>query len=215
MSATEEEIWRQCEPLGRAWETLCDHGFPQVDRAADLRRLYRVTDTKSIEETEDQLSRAEHMEASLKYEFLHRILHEDFEAYARDITSGLNASAFKVPSSAFDPSLEEFEVDWDRSSMRTMGYHLIEVRVRPNPHKLDDTPRPKGKGGRPRKRDVLELACQIAMQRNSAFCGLQTKQALPIIEAILKTTLKTSKGFEGGVNEETLRRAKNAVCGKN
>lgn len=213
MGHAEEKVWRECEPLQTAWSSFCDYGRPEWNRAVKLKRLRWVQDT-NLDQVDAQLAQAERLENNLKREFLHRLHASEFEGFGRDITESLGATAIKLPASVFDDTHEMFDVDWDRSAIQAFGRHIIEIRVRPIPGMLEhETPTVRAKGGRPRKIDTLKDACRIAIKRDPSFCGRQIKEVCPVIEGILKTDLKTAKGFEAGVNPETLRRARKDVCG--
>lgn len=217
MSNEEEKTWRQGKELDDAWLEYADHMWPEGQRVARMRALWRGEATDTLSDTERKEIDAERLERGLKSELLDAISEGYFQAFGRDITDGLDKPIIPLPPGLFDVRIDGFGINWERSTMTAYGRTIIEVRVLPDLNRLGsaliDVDVPKAaKGGRPRKRDALEQACRIAMRDVPGFCDLQTKQALPIVENILKTTLKTSEGFAGGVNEETLRRAKKVVC---
>lgn len=216
MSVVEEEIRRTAKQLSEAWMDYCDLDSSGQDRIAELRARYRRPPA-SQPSPKDKHRDAEAYEAFLKHEFLLRIRHGEFEVFGRDITTDLGAPLIKLPQAIFDPTLDDFRADWDRSEVRSKGRELIEIHVRPVVTSLSagaEAAKERSKGGRPNKVEELEEACRIALERDPKFCALQVKQALPIVNRILKTDLKTPKGFEDGAHPETLRRAKNRVCGK-
>ena len=215
MSATEEENWRRGLPLRDAWLELADHMWPEGERKARWKALIKAESSDTLEETDRKLADADRLELGLKQEIIYELEAGKLQGYGRDITDRLDSPLIKLPPGLFTTSVSGFQVDWDSSYIVAHGRKVIEVRVVPVPAIEEAKPLSKqSKGGRPRKRDILERACEVALSRDPNFCGLQTKAALPIIEDILKTDLKTPKGFVGGVHAETLRRAKKAVCEK-
>ena len=55
MGAREEEIWRQGVALRDAWLTYADHVWPDGNRAARLRALWRGKAEDSLEDTNHRL----------------------------------------------------------------------------------------------------------------------------------------------------------------
>ena len=105
-------------------------------------------------------------------------------------------------------------VNWAKGELGDSEHRFFDIRIIETPQS-PDSPKPrKVKFGRPRKRDHIEPACEIARARYPGFCELSVEEAKKLVEPILKSALKSPTGFEDGINSETFRRAKNAVCDK-
>ena len=105
-------------------------------------------------------------------------------------------------------------VNWAKGELGDSEHRFFDIRVVEAPQPPSVPEPPKVKFGRPRKRDHLKSACEIARGRHPNFCDLSVEQAKLLVEPILKNDLKSPAGFEDGINSETFRRVKNAVCGK-
>ena len=105
-------------------------------------------------------------------------------------------------------------VNWAKGEVGDSEHRFFDIRVIQSPDSESSPIPQKAQTGRPRKRGHLESACKIARDRHSNFCELSVEQAKMIVEPILKTDLNNPAGFEDGINSETFRRARKAVCEK-
>jgi len=104
-------------------------------------------------------------------------------------------------------------VNWAKGEVGDSEHRFFDIRVIQSPDRVVSHIPRKAQIGRPRKRDYLESACKIARKSHPNFCEMSVEQAKKVVEPILKTDLNSPAGFEDGINSETFRRAKKAVCG--